>query len=146
MDIKLKKLKVYTASKLSKGPMWMNLKWPEIEIVARWPFGHSDERGNAAWPEDCPAHGVVFWTHDYDDVLRADVVLIYADKEDVLRGALVEAGMALALNKYVVVVGDCPSYGTWKYHPHVLRVKTMQDARSVLKLIASGFNATSEHQ
>ena len=41
-----RKLKVYTASKLTHGPMWVNLNWPEIEIVARWPL----RRGYARQP------------------------------------------------------------------------------------------------
>lgn len=134
-----RKLKVYTASKLTHGPMWVNLNWPEIEIVARWPFGHADTQGNPAWPENCEAHGSIFWKHDEEDVRAADVVLVYASGDsDVLRGALIEVGIAIALQKYVVIVGECLSYGTWKYHPQVLRTKTMDDARSVLKLIASG--------
>lgn len=133
------RLKVYTASKLSHGPLWRRLRdeWPEIEIVARWPFLHVTDDGEPGWPSDCAAHGSVFWKHDFEDVDRSDVVLVYGDTEDVLRGALVEAGMGIALDKIVIVVGHLPSYGTWQYHSAVKRVETLADARSLMKLIAS---------
>lgn len=133
------RLKVYTASKLKEGPRWRNLaqEWEEIEIVARWPFLHVTTDGEPGWPSDCAAHGSIFWQHDHEDVARADVVLVFADRDtDVLRGALVEAGMALALGKPVIVVGDNPGYGTWQYHRQVHRVATLGDARSVLRLMA----------
>lgn len=133
------RLKVYTASKLKEGPRWRQLAaaWQEIDIVARWPFLHVSEDGAPAWPEDCAAHGATFWKHDHEDVMRADVVLLYGAKEDVLRGALVEAGMAIALGKPVIVVGENAGYGTWQYHALVHRVAHFEAARSVLKLMAA---------
>lgn len=134
------RLKVYTASKLKEGPRWVQLArdWPEIDIVARWPFSHVSVDGEPSWPGDCAAHGSIFWQHDHDDVARADVILAFAEKdEDVLRGALVEAGMAIALKKIVIVVGANPSYGTWQFHPSVKRVATLEDARSLLRLMAT---------
>ena len=132
-------IKVYTASKLTEGPLWRQLRndWPEIEIVARWPFLHVSDTGEPGWPSDCPAHGSIFWRHDHDDVVACDVVLVYGQGDNALKGALVEAGMGIALGKTVIVVGSHPSYSTWQFHPAVKRVATLSDARSLLRLMAS---------
>ena len=132
-------LKVYTASRLKEGPRWraMMNDWPEVEFVARWPFVHITPEGESGWPQDSPAHGSIFWQHDHEDIIRADVVLVYGHPDDVLRGALVEAGIGIALGKIVVVVGENESYGTWQYHQGVKRVATFEDARSLLRLMAT---------
>lgn len=140
-DLEMKmKLKVYTASKLDCAPIWRALRddHPEIDIVARWPFLHVGSKGDPEWPSDCAAHGSIFWQHDFEDVARCDVVLVYGAETPVLRGALVEAGMGIALGKIVIVVGDNPSYGTWQYHTQCRRVASMGAALSLMRLIASG--------
>jgi hypothetical protein len=131
------KIKVYTATKLKHGPFIRDViaKWPEVEITSRWPFSHVDG-DEPMWPGDCAAHGSIFWTHDEEDVRKADVVLVFGHDSDVLRGGLVEAGIGIGLGKRVVVVGTNPSYGTWQFHPLVYRVKDMDTARSFLTLLA----------
>lgn len=133
------RIKIYTASKLKEGPRWRRLAedWPEVEVVARWPFLHVTDDGAPGWPDNCAAHGSIFWQHDHEDVARSDVVLVYGANDDTLRGALVEAGMGIALGKTVIVVGDNEGYGTWKFHPQVKRVLTLDAARSVLRLMAT---------
>lgn len=134
-------IKVYTASNLSNGPLWRKLRndWPEIEIVARWPFLHVTDNGAPGWPSDCAAHGSVFWQHDHDDVAASDVVLVYGHEDKALRGSLVEAGMGIAMGKIIIVVGTHHSYSTWQYHPAVKRVPDLEAARSLLRLIATGY-------
>ncbi len=136
------KVKVYTASKLEDGPLWRKIRddWPEIEIVARWPFLHITDNGEPGRPHDCAAHGSIFWQHDHDDVVRCDVVLLYSQTERPLTGALIEAGMGIALGKLVVAVGNHPSFGTWRFHPRVRRVADLEAARSLPRLIASGLD------
>lgn len=137
-SIKVKRrIKVYTASKLRSATFIRDeiAHWPEVEVVSRWPFSHVDG-DEPLWPEDCGAHASIFWTHDEEDVRKADVVLLFGEETDVLRGGLVESGMALALGKPVIVVGVNASYGTWQHHPKVYRVKNMVVARSLLTLLA----------
>jgi len=122
---------VYTASKLRHGPMWIRLREERQDVffTARWP----DIEGHVP---DTPENAVAFWHHDVADVRKADAVLVYAEPEDKLRGALVEAGIALGLGKQVVVVGDNADFGTWQYHPLVQRAKTIDEA---LLLITGGW-------
>lgn len=118
-------IKVYTASKLKHAEKWKSIVIEGVEFVARWPRLHV---GNI--PDDA-SYAKVFWQHDLEDVARADVILVYAEAEEHLRGALVEAGMAIALNKIVVVVGTHPDYGTWQHHPLVYKVDNL-DAAAIL--------------
>lgn len=130
-------ISVYTASKLSLAPLWLNLisAWPEVHFTARWVKDHVSAAGEPKWPGD-EAHGRVFWQHDWEDVARARVVLCYGRPDEVLRGALVEAGIALGMGKNVIVVGQNASYSTWQYHRNVFRVADLDAARSLLRLIA----------
>lgn len=115
--------KVYTASKLKHSDMWkaLRLTWHDIEWTARWP----DLTGGV---EDSASFAREFWRHDVQDIARADCVLVYAEEGDHLRGALVEAGVGIALGKHVIVVGEHPDYGTWQHHPMVTRVADMTEA------------------
>lgn len=128
---------VYTASKLYYADQWRTLRtdWPEVHFTARWPWQHINDDGTPKWPSDA-AHGAIFWEHDFQDIQRASVVLCYAEPEDILRGALVEAGMALGQGKLVITVGTNESFGTWQYHSRVLRVKDLSSARTLLRLLA----------
>ena len=125
-------IKVYTASKLGHAPRWRALlkEWPEVAFTARWPHKHV-----GAVPDEA-VFARVFWEQDLEDVSRAGGVLVYAEPGDHLRGALVEAGMALALGKWVIVVGEHEDYGTWQYHPLVYRVSDLDQARLLLRTMA----------
>ena len=129
------RLKIYIASKFAHGKRWraLELEWEEFYFTSRWPTLYHDS---------VPDEGVftkIGWIHDIEDVTRADVVLVYGgdQDDDHLRGALVEAGAALALGKMVVVVGSNPDFGTWQHHPNVHPVGTLEAARILLRLMAS---------
>lgn len=130
-------LAVYTASNLTHAMLWRALRaeWSEVNFCARWPWQHINDDGTAKWPDD-KAFGSVFWEHDFQDVQRSNVVLCYAEPQDVLRGALVEAGMALGMGKLVITVGSNESFGTWQHHSRVLQVKDLSSARTLLRLMA----------
>ena len=72
----------------------------------------------------------------------ADVVLVYGQSEDVLRGALVEVGAALAQGKRVIACGalgtnPTDSWGTWQFHPLVYRVPDLPSALMLLQVMAA---------
>jgi len=126
------RLKLYIASKISQADRWKALEphWPEIKLVSRWIKLHV---GNT--PDD-PAFAKIFWQHDHEDVQACDVLLLFAEDGEHLRGGLVEAGMALALGKPVICVGDHPDYGTWQWHAQVFRVINLDEARILLRCLA----------
>jgi len=125
-------IKVYTASKLDQAQRWKDLakEWIEVEFTARWVSHH------AGTTPDHECFAKVFWQHDVEDVLAADVVLVFAEPHEHLRGALVEAGMAIAFGLQVIVVGTHQDYGTWQYHPAVHRVPDLDYARTLLQTMS----------
>jgi hypothetical protein len=124
-------VKVYFASKLAYRDLWKKYDGfsPRvIESVTRW----------VDYVLDSETQGFDYnvlrcrqgWIANEEDIRAANVVIVFAgfDGADVLRGALVEAGMAIALGKPVVVVGESDSYGTWQHHPSVHKASTLVDA------------------
>lgn len=109
-------LRVYLASKLHHAELALELreKWPTLHFTARWPLMHGKIPDEPRWAGQ-------FWQDDFDDIWRANVLVLWAEPQDKLRGALVEAGIAIALRKQVVVAGEHPDFGTWQYHPFVVR-------------------------
>lgn len=122
-------LRVYTASKLSAAPIWQEIHaaWPEVYCHARWLKHTSILR-----TPDTADRAARFWVEDEQDVRHADVVVVYGREGEHLRGALVEAGIGIALGKPVVVIGDHPDYGTWQHHPAVIRLKDFDSLRIFL--------------
>lgn len=121
-------IRVYTASKLGQASMWNALQkqWPGVFFHARW------LRHVALGTPDSPQNAVRFWVEDEEDVAQADAVLIYATSTEHLRGALVEAGIAIAHRIPVIVLGEHDDYGTWQYHPGVRRAGDVNEAYAML--------------
>lgn len=124
-------LRVYPASKLRHAEMWERIcaecaECTEFQFHARWlkhvKMGTPDDAKNA----------VMFWQQNIQDVLDADIVLVYAEKIDNLRGALVEVGIALGAKIPVIAVVDNDQGGTWQFHPNVLRANNLQHALSCI--------------
>lgn len=123
-------LPIYIASKLRHADRWKSLRnnWANenINIVSRWIEQASLEE--SAHPTDFK----VFWSVDEEDVSKSEVILIYIDRDETLRGALVEAGMGIAMGKMVIVAGDFIQAGTWIYHPRVYCVETLDHAKALI--------------
>ena len=116
--------RIYFASKLKHGQKWQDLCANNQGFIAhaRW------LKHNVMGTEDSAENAGEFWLQDEQDVQDADVVIVYAAPEDHLRGALVEAGIAIANNVPVIVVGEHPDYGTWQHHPGVSRAESLTAA------------------
>lgn len=134
----MNQINVYTASKLDHAQLWRDLSvhedWNHVHFTARWPYMVLCEHH----AEDPVVRASHFWRHDFADVQRSDLVLVYGVEGEKLRGALVEAGIALGMGKRVMVVGKHPDYGSWQYHPNVLRKVSLDNARISLHSIANG--------
>lgn len=116
-------VKVYIASKMCHAERWRNAyeENPHFHIVSRWPFLE---------PFIAPteANARKFWQDDVADIQAADAVIVYAEEGEKLRGALVEAGIAIGLGKLVIVIGEHPDFGTWSHHPQVKRAPNFHAA------------------
>lgn len=73
-----------------------------------------------------------FWTIDVADVLRSDALICYGGEQFVLRGALVEVGVAIGNNIPVIIVGHTDSFGTWQNHPQVIGATTCNQALDII--------------
>lgn len=121
-------IRVYTASKLTTAEFWRDLdkKWPFVFFHARW------LKHNIIGTKDSADLARRFWVEDEEDVEDADALLLYAKEGEHLRGGLVEAGIAIANRVPVIVVGNHPDYGTWQYHPRVIRAANWAEAEKEL--------------
>jgi len=125
-----KRVKVYGASTYRRALLWRQLadEWSShVEFTNRWAqlyIDVPDEKHLAR----------VGWQHNREDVMSSDVVLLYAEPEDLLRGCLVEVGMALAWEIPVLIVGHHPNYESWCNHPGVSRVEDLSSAKQVIIL------------
>lgn len=128
--------RVYGASILALAPQWLALRaeWTEVHFTAQWPAvcktlgwpaGHPDKAFSPEFYRDT-------WLMDHDDILESDIVMLWASPTDQLRGALVEAGIALGAGLKVLLVGENKAFGTWQHHPQVSRVGDLLAARKAL--------------
>lgn len=114
--------KVYIASKMHHAPKWREAYSREdIHVVSRWPFLETQV-------DDRPSNCRKFWQDDFTDVQSCAVLILFAEEGENLRGALVEVGIALALGKFVIVIGEHHDHGTWWHHPLVRRVDDFEKA------------------
>jgi nucleoside 2-deoxyribosyltransferase len=128
-------LRVYTGAKIEDWEYLQRVfaKLPYAYAHARW-LKHI-ELGTTESPENAQ----IFWQEDLEDIQSADIVVIYGGHNDKpLRGALVEAGAAIAFGKTVIACGDHSSFGTWQYHPLVLRMRSMAHVLDALEELATG--------
>lgn len=124
-------IRVYPSSKVKHAPMWRELHRdaPHVFLNARW-------IKRAEHESDLKENGFKdLWNECQDDIESADAVLVYAEDGDVLKGALVEVGMALANGIRVIIIvseHNRLAYGTWVHLDSVEWVTSMEDALELL--------------
>ena len=125
-------IRIYVASKIKHAEMFRVFRrdWAVdgIDIQARWLDHAKEEIDGTTGPEDFK----IEWLVDEEDVINAKAMIIYAEPNDKLRGALVEAGIGIASGIFVIVVGEHLDYGTWQHHPLVHHAKTLRHAREMI--------------
>lgn len=87
---------IYFASKVAHAPRWQALRDGGIPIISTW----IDEAGPGETNdfED-------LWGRCIGETMKADLVVVYREPGEVLKGAFVELGAALATGKTVFAVG-----------------------------------------
>jgi hypothetical protein len=124
------KLRYYSAGFIPEASLWRAFAKQtavhDIINVASW----------IALPDTEPAEPYYAgaWLLTLAEIESADALLIgtLCPPAWPLRGALVEAGAALALGKRVLLLGKHESFGNWQHHPLCLRVATLDEALSVM--------------
>ncbi len=125
-------IKVYIASKLKYAERFRILRddWiaNNIDLHARW-FDHAIIGQTAeVSPEDLH----IFWLVDEEDVKTSQAVIVYGNSDDKLRGALVEAGIAIGQGILTILAGNCPDFSTWQHHPCVVHAGSLEHAKQMI--------------
>jgi hypothetical protein len=126
-------IKVYIASKLQYAERFRAARndWAMdgITLHARW-FDQAklEHAAHALSAEDFH----IFWLVDEEDVKMSDAVIVYGETQDKLRGALVEAGIAIGAGILTILIGNCPDFGTWQHHPVVARATSFEHAKEMI--------------
>jgi nucleoside 2-deoxyribosyltransferase len=115
--------RIYPSSRFPKAKMWLELKdkYP-VHFYARW------IRNYELNTEETPENSKYFWQENIEDIRDCDLVLVYGEKTDVLGGALVEVGAALAFGKSIILTGQNEAYRSWIHHPLVEYVSSLDTA------------------
>lgn len=130
-------IRVYIASKTQYAGQFLDYRaaWQRegLDLHCRWfqEVLNGEAQGRSEkdlTPEECRK----IWFDDAEDIASSDFLIIYGSALDRLRGAFVEAGMALALGIPVIVVG-ATDFGTWIHHPLCERVANFEEAKVLIK-------------
>lgn len=110
---------VYIASRTRHAARWRQLRANGFHIISTW----IDEAGpgESACMKD-------LWGRCVREASMASRLIVYAEPEDLLKGALVEVGAALAHGVPVFVVGTSPSVSSWTNHYLVTICDSIEEA------------------
>lgn len=114
-------MRVYAASKVKHAGMWRALRDFGMPIHSSW----IDEAG-----EGQTADHAELAMRCLLEVHETQALILFCEPGDILKGALIEAGAALALGKHVYCVGTCESLSirTFSKHPNWHEVSTVHEA------------------
>lgn len=124
-------IRVYPSSKVKHALMWRELQntVPHVFFNARWP--HRAKKESELNHDDFRD----LWMECKEDIMDSDAVLVYAEDGEVLKGALVEVGIAIANDIPVILVTTDENrlaYGTWIHTDGVEWVDTLDEAMNLL--------------
>jgi hypothetical protein len=120
---------IYVASRVSRAPIWKEYRQKGIKIISTW----IDEAGDGETGD----FGEL-WARIKREITHSQALVFYAQglEDFPFKGALVEVGMALALNKPVFVcINDVQlegrtlrPLGSWSLADQVTMCKTLDEA------------------
>jgi hypothetical protein len=126
---------IYVASRASipeRGRMWRDLRASGVQINSSW-IDEDGEGETSDWSE--------LWTRIEAEIKRSRALILYAEPNDFpLKGAFVEAGIAIAAGIPVFIVAPsvelgsygCRPIGSWASHPLVSYADTIGGALATL--------------
>lgn len=113
--------RIYIASKTRHAKRWLDLRAIGIPIISTW-IDEAEVAATDDWPD--------LWDRCVNEAKSATRLIVYAEPEDFLKGALVEIGAALGAGVPVFIVGDCPSIGSFRSHRLVRSCNCLDEALS----------------
>lgn len=120
---------IYTASKVIHAPKWREMRAEGWPIVSTW-IDEADD-GQTDDFED-------LWKRCVNEAKFADVLVVYREPDEVLKGAFVEVGAALANSVPVLASGfndrkDGRFAFSFVHHPLVWVCYGLEDVKSLLR-------------
>lgn len=116
---------IYIASKTKHGPRWQALRSLGAPIVSTW-IDESGKGQTSDWPD--------LWRRCVHEASCAACLIVYREPGEILKGAWVEVGAALAKGRKVFAVG-CEEFSI-RHHPGITLCPDFEtaygDARAVL--------------
>ncbi len=116
--------KVYVSSKLKHADKWRKLREDGLNIISSWIDLEVEESAVAALD--------LMWRGYIDEVKSSDFLILYAEPGEILKGALIEVGIAAALNIHIVAVGDKSCIKTFRYYNSVTELDTLEEAVEII--------------
>jgi len=113
---------LYVSSKLKHADMWKQLD--RIDIISSWIDG--DELSCATQLDD-------MWHIYMKEIAQCDVLIVYFEDGEIMKGCLIEVGAAMMMNKeiHVIYKGETAQLrsqvGTWIYHSNVTHHESMTE-------------------
>ena len=115
-----KRLIIYVASNIRFIDFWKKLRDSGVAISSTW-IDYVPERGD----KEAISR---LWFNCFQEIRQSDMIMVKADKEDRLKGVLVEVGAALVLGKPVYLVGENNNMGDIYHHPLFYKVSSPEEA------------------
>lgn len=120
-------MRIYTASKTVHAHKWLELRSLGLNVISTWIY------------ESGPGETACFrdlWERCISEASRADALLLYREPGEVLKGAFIEAGAALASGKPVYAVGVEDQ--SFRHHPLVTVCDSINDALGKMRSAQKG--------
>ena len=129
---------VSIAAKLRHAEMFKKLRenHPDIHFISRWIV--TTEKGSE---EQKPVYE---WMREAEiEIANSHCMLVWAERGEILKNALIQVGMAIAMRIPVIVVGENASYAEWQFwQPYVSRSSNLNQAIKDIKIRFRGKQPT----
>lgn len=114
---------IYPCSKIKYAAMWRKLRGQGLPINAYW----LDNQPNPAKPHEF----AVLWEHCIYQAQMSDLLLLYREPEEILKGAWAELGAALSFGTRVFAVGIREF--TIAHHPQIVHFDNLDAAVTAVR-------------
>lgn len=108
---------IYIASKTAHGRDWRELRATGVPIISTW-IDEAEAGATSDWPD--------LWSRCVEEASTCAALVVYREPGEVLKGAWVEVGAALAAGRPVFAVGI--DEFSVRHHPGITRCDLLADA------------------
>lgn len=116
---------IYIASRFYHAPTWQEWRAQGVPLISSWIDTVPDESIDGRARQ---------WERNVSEISTAAGIVLYCQPGEVLKGVLVEVGIALTANKPIACVGVCdatdasPHNATYAFHPLWKTFSSLADA------------------